>query len=378
MKNSDVQVETPWIDEAQFTKLLCGLETKAPKLFPSSDYEDVKLLLDAEDEKIAEMLSKLSEDDAALLLIMKKIFDWSILSDIIGDGNNISESKVKIYETHKADLKKLKNLVKKYLPPQDYQELFCQKKSRNNYVAYIGNAEKVKEKEEKKESVRDKFYKALTGKLNAMSIEDDADKDIRKDILGNIATAEFLPKQVVSDNRIIPYQLYWNELNHLLTKASGYFPFLNECDEDGLSVKEKILSIMEFRVPYFVGPLNSYRKFAWIKRKAEGRILPWNFEQKVDLDACEEQFIKRMTNRCTYLPSEQVLPKHSLLYQRFEVLNLINTIHVNGEKIKVEVKQQLFNLFCKSNTVKKTNILKYLTAYNYSLIEKLANICSLS
>ena len=83
---------------------------------------------------------------------------------------------------------------------------------------------------------------------------------------------------------------------------------------------------MEFRVPYFVGPLNSSSSFAWLKRKAEGRILPWNIKDKVDFEASEEEFIKRMLNTCTYLPDCQVLPKQSLLYQKFEVLNAINVI----------------------------------------------------
>ena len=135
----------------------------------------------------------------------------------------------------------------------------------------------------------------------------------------NIKLNKFLPKQVTSDNRTIPYQLYWNELSNLLTKASTYLPFLNKCDQDGLTVKDKILSIMEFRIPYFVGPLNSHSDFAWIKRKADGMIFPWNFEKKVDLDASEEAFIKKMTNKCSYLAGEDVLPKNSLLYQKFEI-----------------------------------------------------------
>ena len=44
----------------------------------------------------------------------------------------------------------------------------------------------------------------------------------------------------------------------------------------------------------------------------------------VDLEASAEQFIRRMTNKCTYLPSEDVLPKYSLLYSKYEVLNELN------------------------------------------------------
>lgn len=356
LKKSLSSDEYPWIDENEFLRLLCGLEIKAAKLFPSAGYEDIKILLDSGDEKIAEMLSELSEEDAALLLLMKKVFDWSILADIIGGGKNISDSKVKIYEKHKSDLKQLKYLVKKYLTKQDFQEIFRNTKSKVNYVSYIGSAEKRANSED--------FYNFLKSKLKNMVIEDSADQSLFDQIELDISSNKFLPKQVVSDNRTIPYQLYWNELNNLLTKASGYLPFLLECDKDGLSVKDKILSIMEFKIPYFVGPLNAHSDFAWLKRKAEGKILPWNFEKKVDLEASEEAFIKRMCNKCTYLPNEEVLPKHSLLYQRFEVLNLLNAIHVNGAPVTTKCKQLLYDLFFINSKVKKRTILNCLKSNN--------------
>ena len=128
---------------------------------------------------------------------------------------------------------------------------------------------------------------------------------------------------------------------------------------------------MEFRIPYFVGPLNTHSKFAWLKRKADGKIYPWNFEQKVDLDASEQAFIKRMTNKCTYLPGEDVLPKHSLLYQKFEVLNLINVIHINGAPISADCKQKIYELFFKYNKVTKKTILNFLKTNNlYSNINE--------
>lgn len=355
-KKSQNNEDLPWIDENEFLRLLCGLESKAAKLFPSSEYEDIKLQLDSDDEKIEEMLSELSEEDSALMLLMKKVFDWSILADIIGGGKNISDAKVKIYEKHKSDLKHLKYLVKKYLTHQDFQEIFRNEKSEVNYAAYIGAA--------KKRANAEDFYKFLKSKLKNMKIEDVSDQRIFKQIEQDISAEKILPKQVDSDNRTIPYQLYWNELNNLLTKASGYLPFLPECDKDGLSVKDKILSLMEFRIPYFVGPLNAHSDFAWLERKADGKILPWNFEKKVDLDASEEAFIKHMCNKCTYLPGEDVLPKHSLLYQRFEVLNLLNTIHINGAPVTTESKQLLYDLFFKYSKVSKKTILNCLKSNN--------------
>ena len=367
-KNSDDTVKGQWFDENEFLRLLCGLETKCSKLFTADGYEESKLSLDADDDKIADMLSSLSDDDGALILAMKKVFDWSVLADIIGGGKNLSSSKVAIYEKHKEDLKNLKYLVKKYLSKQDYREIF-RDADKDNYAAYCGKLKKDK-------FDGDKFDKLIQKKLGAVlnviekngddDLEFIADKNIVDQINNDIKLKKFLPKQVTSDNRTIPYQLYWNELNNLLTKASAYLPFLNECDADGWTVKGKILSIMEFRVPYFVGPLNSHSNFAWIKRKADGRILPWNFEKKVDLEASEEAFIKRMTNKCTYMAGEDVLPKSSLLYQKFEVLNMINLIHVNGSPITVECKQRIFNeLFPRYSKVSKKTICQFLISNSF-------------
>ncbi len=361
-KRRDEPEGPPWIDENELFRMLCGLEGKLIKLFSGTNYQDIKLSLASDDEKIAETLSLLNDEEAALLSIMKKIYDWSILADIMGESKNISCSKVKIYEKHKADLKSLKYIVRKYLSTEDYNNIF-RDSGRNTYAAYCKS-------NDSKKTDRESFYKFLKNKLKEIKLADSEtteaiyDQDILKKINQDIALEKFLPKQVHSDNRTIPYQLYWNELYNLLNKASSYLPFLLNRDEDGISVRDKILSIMEFRIPYFVGPLNSNSPFAWIKRKATGRILPWNFDKKVDLDASEQEFINRMVNQCTFLPEEKVLPKRSLLYQRFEVLNLINMIHIDGAPISVECKQKIYTLFQYKNKVNKKNIIDFLKSNN--------------
>ena len=68
-----------------------------------------------------------------------------------------------------------------------------------------------------------------------------------------------------------------------------------------------------------------------------------------------------MINHCTYLNDEEVLPKNSLLYEKFMVLNELNKLKINGEKISVELKQNIFNdLFKKGKKVTKKGLIKYL------------------
>ena len=78
---------------------------------------------------------------------------------------------------------------------------------------------------------------------------------------------------------------------------------------------EKIVQLFKFRIPYYVGPLNKVDegtdgKFTWAVRKSNAKIYPWNFEEIIDIEASAEKFIRRMTNKCTYLVGEDVLPNH--------------------------------------------------------------------
>lgn len=75
---------------------------------------------------------------------------------------------------------------------------------------------------------------------------------------------------------------------------------------------EQVLSIISFRIPYYVGPLvkqSEKQKFGWMTRNSDERIKPWNFDKVVNRSKSAEKFIRKMTNKCTYLMDEDVLPK---------------------------------------------------------------------
>ena len=84
------------------------------------------------------------------------------------------------------------------------------------------------------------------------------------------------------------------------------------------------------------------------------------------LDASEDAFIARLTNSCTYLPDEDVLPKCSLVYSAFEVLNEINNIKINANEIPVNIKQDIYNnLFMSPKKVTPKRIRDYLLSNNH-------------
>ena len=81
----------------------------------------------------------------------------------------------------------------------------------------------------------------------------------------------------------------------------------------------------------------------------------------IDIPATSEQFIRRLVRECTYMSGEKVLPKSSLLYEKYCVLNEINNLRISGEKISVELKQDIYNeLFRKGKKVTKKQLVKYL------------------
>lgn len=365
--SKEITEETPFSAEA-VVNLLAGRKVKPAELFGNMAYAEVdSVSLTMNDEEFVRIAAELDED-GGLLRKLRAMSDCAQLKKAMKDADCISEGKVAIYEQHKADLKTLKYLVKKYCSDK-YNEFF-RAAVKDNYVFYTRHMKSLPEEQQKEvKSIagKDAFSDFTAKRMKAITVEE-KDKRLYDDMMERLEARTFLPKQKDGDNRVIPQQLYHYELAELLNRAKGYCSLLNETDADGISVAQKILSIFEFKIPYFVGPLrkNDETKNAWIVRKAEGKILPWNFEQMVDLDASEKGFIERMTNRCTYLPDEEVLPVNSLLYSRFMVLNELNNLKVNDRRISVEAKQKLFReLFEDSLRVTPKKIRDYLLQHGY-------------
>ncbi len=336
-------------DRESILKLLCGGKIAPKQLFCNDAYAEIESFsLDKSDDELAPVLNELG-DDAELILKLKALFDWAVLHDVLQGETYISKSKIRIYEQHKTDLANLKYLIKTYLP-RKYSEMFrLQNGGKVNYEAYAkGNSGKQED-----------FCKYVRQMLKDVS-PTETDRSVYDEVIARAENNLLCTKQVNSNNRVVPYQVYYPELKAILDNATKYLPFLNE-ESDGLTVCEKILSVFEFRVPYFVGPLNGKSSHAWIVRKAEGKIYPWNFSEKIDLEASEQAFIDRMTNTCTYLPDADVLPKKSLCYEKFQLLNELNPLSVNGRRIPVEIKQRLVSeLFMQTKKVTKKAIVDFL------------------
>lgn len=351
-------------------KLSVGSSVSLNDLFDTDEYKKGEV----EKEKIS-FREQIYEDDKPiyysilgekieLLDIAKSFYDFMVLNNILADSQYISEAKVKLYEEHKRDLKNLKYIIRKY-NRENYDKLF-KDKNESNYPAYIGlNKEKSKKEVIEKSKLKiDDLIKSIKGYLPKVEEIEEKDKAIFNEILNKIELETILPKQRISDNGTLPYQIHEAELEKILENQSKYYDFLNY-GENGIITKDKLLMTFKFRIPYYVGPLNSYHKNkggnSWVVRKEEGKILPWNFEQKVDIEKSAEEFIKRMTNKCTYLNGEDVIPKDSFLYSEYVILNELNKVQVNDEFLNEENKRKIIDeLFKENKKVSEKKFKEYL------------------
>lgn len=334
-----------------FANLVLGLSASLTDLFGSvedldEDLKKLQIIGDTYDER-RDDLAKVWGDEIHIIDDCKSVYDAIILMSIKEPGLTISESKVKAFKKHKDDLAILKSLLKS--DRSIYNTMFkVDEKGLHNYVHYIKQG-----RTEETSCNREDFYKYTKKIVEGLS--DSKDKEY---ILSQIELQTLLPLQRIKDNGVIPYQLHLEELKTILDTCKSKFPFLNVV-ADGFSVVEKLIKMLEFRIPYYVGPLNTHHNvdnggFAWAVRKASGRVTPWNFDDKIDREKSAAAFIKNLTNKCTYLLGEDVLPKSSLLYSKFMLLNELNNVRIDGKPLETKVKAHLIKAVFKQDHKKMT------------------------
>lgn len=320
------------------------------------------------DDTISELLTKYPqyEDYINAMADSKKIHDFIILKRLLLNHRNLAELMVDRYERHKENLGLLKQYVKRSLPQETKIEIFRTHKDKLcNYSSYIGSS---KDKDDERGAYRcsqEDFEKYLKKVLKIDSIknaDEIKDEDLRK-IYEKLNEGDFLPRQNSKTNSLFPKQLNEELLKTILENQSKFYPFLESRDEYG-SVKEKILSIFNYRVPYYVGPLyfgedKNKGKYSWAIRRSQGDIYPWTFDKVIDKEASNKEFIRRMQNDCTYLKGEKCLPKDSLTYSKYMVFSELNKLKIKGQDtlLSQEDKEYLLdNLYYKKKSVSKKNI----------------------
>lgn len=367
--------------------LIAGGKVGVSKIFPEYEEKISPESLDFSSSNADECIENLSElfpDDVRLKLIQvaREIYDYILVGKLLGESKTISEAMVSSFNKHKGQLDDLKDYVRKNIPDK-YDEIFRKpgdKKKLNNYVMYVGKSSSIGSGRIRcGHCDRDGFYSYIkeTLGINKVKKAEDIENDHLRKIYIAIENKDYLPRQNSTDNSVFPYQLNKVELLKILRTQSKYYPFLLQKDKDGISTIEKIEKILTFKIPYYVGPLfenknnenNQRSMYSWMKRNPEyqnEKIYPWNFEKVVNVDESASNFIHRMLNKCTYLPDQYCLPLNSLLFQRYQVLSMLNKTAINGKLMPREMKENLIeNVFKKRKKVSKNDISKYFQA-NYS------------
>lgn len=325
---------------------LVGLSAELGDVFFLSEEKPVdaktKIYL-SKDEDI-ESFGEICPDDAqALFESMNKVYSAFILQEILSGcpGESLSTNKIKDYEQYGEDLKLLKELVKEYVP-EKYDEFFrgeFYEPSELHPQKHVYNKAKAKGYTKYNE-VRGSSYDDFKKEVEKLFKGTAAVENSRYlDMIERFKEEKFLRRLKTSDNGAIPFQLHLEEMDRIIKNQARFYPFLEE-------EKKEFDSLVTFRIPYYVGPLTrknarkdskGKERFSWSKRiegKEHEAIKPWNWEEIIDKDRSATEFILRMTGTCSYLQGEPVLPRCSLLYEEYCVLNELNGAHFtqDGDK----------------------------------------------
>ncbi len=318
---------------AGISNAIVGLKCEFKDIFGEFVCETTKLELSNSDQ--LEVLEAACPDDCAELLeALRGVYSAYVLQGLLtyAQSETISRNMIEKYNQYARDLKTLKNLVRDYAP-DSYEGFF------RGATYHDANADDVSRDYDASKAAGytaydlhklsyDDFAKAVKNLFAATGAKSDERYLRMMDAFDN---QRFLRRLKTSDNGAIYYQLHLEELQEILKNQAKFYPFLK-------SEADKIESLVTFRIPYYVGPLTSKNaatdthgkpRFQWSERRPgmeDAIITPWNWESVIDKNKSAENFILRMTGDCTYLAGEKVLPKQSLLYEEYCVLNELNGV----------------------------------------------------
>lgn len=320
----------------------------------NEDTEDISVDFTKDFENSEADISKALGDAFNLVLIAKKYYDYIILKELLGKNKEISEAMVQIYEEHKEDLKSLKTILKDLDnnlgndgKDRIYYSVFKQepteKFKETNYLSFVqgGKLEEL-----------NKYIK----KILENNEKDIDDKETYNALYEKACKGDLFKKQANACTSLIPHQFHLRELKKILENAGKKYPFLND-------ISDKIIKIFKFRVPYYYGPLNNESDaHSWVVKKEgqeKAKITPWNINEIIDTPKTRDNFFKKLTNSCTYLVGETVLPKTSLYYEKYLVLDRLNKMQVNGDYLSASEKNDVLNFILSRKTTTIEQIRTY-------------------
>ena len=348
-----------------FYLIAIGSKYTIDKLGLSSE-SSIELKKGIKEDEIPDLLDEL-EDYAFIFKEAKQIYDHFILKKLLGENPLLSESMAQTYKNHRNQLKIIKRMIHdideglglRDKENSNYFQFFKDKNNKafENYNAYVNvdslsdNSKNIKDTNKLKP-----YLKKFISEHKNLIKTDDPDYLKKIDYIDNIEEDDLLPLISVKSTSLIPHQLHELELKKILVNAEKHFPSIFNHD-----LNQKILQLFRFRVPYYCGPLDDRSKHSNVERKSYETITPWNFDEIIDKDESRRKFMNNLTSTCPYLHKEKVLPRSSLIYEEYIILDRLNTMLVNGAKLSFEEKKQLFRFIHESSKTSIDKVKKFLS-----------------
>lgn len=353
---------------------MVGLAAEFKDIFGEMAVEKTKIKL-SDDENVEALREACPDEGKDLFEALCGVYSAYILQGLLSyaPGESISANMIAKYKQYGEDLKTLKELVREYKGAQAYDEFF-RGPLYDDKSGYDVAASKGYTRYNLGKTTYDDFAKEVKKLFAGTGAEGDERYECMMDAF---ESQRFLRRLKTSDNGSIYYQLHLEEMEAILDNQGRFYPVLKQ-------EREKLLKLVMFRIPYYVGPLTQQNarldahgkaRFAWSERKPgmeHAAITPWNWEDVIDKSASAEKFIKRMTGICTYLQGEDVLPKSSLLYEEYCVLNELNGMRWtedgdSEQRFDEEQRRGIVNdLFHRFSSVNNKKIENWLVEHGYA------------
>jgi len=367
----------------ELTLALVGSDFNMCKLLNIESEENKKINLSKYDEE-RDSWQEIAEDAIAVIDSLHKIYSWRQVYLLLQGKSTLSQSFVEIYEQHKEDthllLKVCRDIDSEIKPSKSFYQLMfkdeydsssksnTKKDLLNNYRNMSKHRGGVKPTEVQKfikKVILDNEECKIFCASNPNSLLSKNLNTLAERINEEDSTFLFYPS--IKSTSAIPNQLHYLELEQILDNAVKY-PHLEFLENEITKIK----NLFKFRVPYYVGPTPKVKnsknpQFTWSIRKPgheNEEITPWNFYDVIDIEKTRNEFIGRMVRKCSYLPSENCLPKSSLLYEEYVALDTINNISLDGKSLDKELKKEIYALALSQGKITYKNIKDYLGERN--------------
>lgn len=344
-----------------FCTLCAGGEFSTKKLNTKGEetYQETKISFNSSYDENEGTYQEILGDFFDLVDIAKAVFDYCDLSDILNGKNDLSSAFVELYESHKSQLSALKSICKK-IDSQNgfvgensiYVKLFNDPNDKSNYPAFTHNKTLV----DKRCDIHtfDKYVMDAILPYESLLARKDA---VNWQMLKSLAEQDRLLQTIaLRSTSVIPMQLHQKELKLILKNA------ISRNIKGIAEIEDKILKLFQYKIPYYCGPLTTKSDYSNVvfKNNEYRPLKPWDYEEAIDWDETKKKFMEGLTNKCTYLKDQNVLPKQSILYQDFDTWNKLNNLKVNGNKPSLEELNDLFSFVSQRSKTTMRDIQRYL------------------